>query len=210
MLLAACGSKWCAAGAAGVVNPSCWRSAMKRVMCVHFPKWPLQRLRHEQPELRDKPVVLSDTGAAPRPQIVLCSERAASLGIRPGLPVAEAVAIAPDLCICEEDVGKDRRLLERLAERMGRDSPLGRLEDGPSPQSLLADITGCAPLFHGEDRLMERAARELRATGWIARVAIADTVGAAWALAQISEVSTRIAPLGETEKFLWPLPVSAL
>src|SRR5207249_4898658 len=147
----------------------------------------LQRLRHEQPELRDKPVVLSDSGVAPRPQIILCSERATRLGIRPGLPVAEAVAIAPDLCIREEDAEKDRRLLERLAERMGRYSPLIGLEDGPSPQSLLADITGCAPLFHGEDRLMERAAQELHEDGWIAHLAIADTVGAAWALAHYTK-----------------------
>ncbi|HMC65836.1 MAG TPA: DNA polymerase Y family protein [Gemmataceae bacterium] len=182
---------------------------MKRVMCAHFPKWPLQRLQHEQPELRDKPVVLSDSSAARRPQIILCSERATRLGIRPGLPIAEAVAIAPDLCIREEDAEKDRRLLERLAERIGRYSPLVGLEDGPSPQSLLADITGCAPLFHGEDRLMEKAAGELRENGWTVRIAITDTVGASWALAHYAKTPCLMPP-SETGKFLRPLPIAAL
>jgi protein ImuB len=155
---------------------------MRRVMCVYFPKWPLQRLRHARPEVRDKPIALSN-GAAKRPQIVLCSEQAARLGIRPGFTVAEAVAIEPQIVIHEEDLEGDRRALEGLAEWTCRYSPCVGLEEGLSPQSLLVDITGCANVFRGEDRLLERAARELRAEGWSVRIAIADTVGAAWGLA---------------------------
>src|SRR5262245_52640189 len=115
---------------------------MKRVMCVYFPIWPLQRLRRERPELRDKAVVLSSPG--PKPTIVLCSAQAARLGIRSGMPVAEAVAIEPDLVIHEEDAEKDRHALEKIAEWMVRFSPGVGLEETAAPQSLLADITGCA------------------------------------------------------------------
>jgi protein ImuB len=122
-------------------------------------------------------------GAAKKPQIVLCSEQAARLGIRLGFTVAEAVAIEPQIVIQKQDPKGDRRALEALAEWMCRYSPCVGLEEGPSPQSLLADITGCANVFRGEDRLLERAVRELRAEGWNVRIAIADTVGAAWGLA---------------------------
>jgi protein ImuB len=154
-------------------------------------------------------------GAAKKPQIVLCSEQAARLGIRPGFTVAEAVAIEPQIVIQKQDPEGDRRALEGLAEWMVRYSPCVGLEEGPSPQSLLADITGCANVFRGEDRLLERAARELRTEGWSVRIAIADTVGAAWGLARYAPLSPgtpgeRGRGEGEIEPLLRPLPVAAL
>jgi protein ImuB len=123
------------------------------------------------------------------------------------------VAIEPCLLIHEEDPEGDRRGLEQLAEWLVRFSPCVGLEEGPSPQSLLADITGCAAVFKGEDRLLQRAVRELRAEGWDARVAIADTVGAAWGLAHYAPCSPAAYAPGspeEAEKALSPLPVAAL
>src|SRR5262249_14325115 len=109
---ARCASRSCAAGAAETANRCYWRSAMNRVMCVHFPKWPLRGLGHERPDVRDKPVCFAATrslrsGARGEPRIVLCSEQAARLGIRPGMPVVEALAIEPQLVIHEEDLEKD-------------------------------------------------------------------------------------------------------
>jgi protein ImuB len=148
-------------------------------------------------------------GATKRPQIIQCSEQAARLGIQPGFSVAEAVAIEPRLVIHEEDPEGDRRALEGLAEWMVRYSPCVGLEEGLAPQSLLADITGCANVFRGEDRLLERAVREVRAEGWNACIAIADTVGAAWGLARYAQTPCRTQP-GEIEQHLRPLPVAAL
>src|SRR5436189_5589317 len=37
---------------------STWKSTMKRVLCVWFPHWPLQRVCLVQPELKGRPVVL--------------------------------------------------------------------------------------------------------------------------------------------------------
>ena len=169
--------------------------------------WPLQRLRREKPELRDKAVILSKPG--PKPTVVLCSAQATRLGIRPGMPVAEGVAIEPDLVIHEEDAEEDRRALEKIAEWMVRFSPGVGLEEATAPQSLLADITGCADVFHGEARLLERAVRELRAEEWDVRVALADTVGAAWALAHYGSTPCAVPP-GQIETHLRPLPVAAL
>lgn len=113
------------------------------------------------------------------------------------------------LSVCQEDPANDRRALERLAVWAQRYSPIVGLEEGATPQSLLLDVSGCADCFHGEDRLAQQAVRELREQGWSARVAIADTVGAAWALAH-AVPSWCVTPPGETEKTLSPLPLAAL
>src|SRR6516165_3517706 len=172
---------------------------MKRAMCIYFPKWSLQRLCAGRPELRDKPVGIASRRTARGARILLCSKSAAQSGVRSGMPVAEAVAVNPQLLVEEEDPEKDLLVLQELAEWATRYSPIVGLEEGPAPQSLLLDITGCAGCFHGEDRLAERATRELKETGCFACVAIADTIGAAWAIAHYSATPRVIVPQS-TEK----------
>ncbi len=125
------------------------------------------------------------------------------------MPVAEARAIAPSLEVHDENPPRDRRALERLAIWAERFSPIVSLEEGPAPECLLLDVTGCASCFHGEDRLIQRAVGELHEQGWRVRAAIADTVGAAWALAHHVR-SWYVAPAGETDKTLLALPVALL
>jgi protein ImuB len=182
---------------------------MKRVMCIYFPKWPLQRLCAAKPELRGNPVGIADHTTNRGSYIQVCSPSAARSGIRAGMPVAEAMAINPYLRVEEENPEKDRLFLEELAVWGGRYSPIVGLEEGPAPENLLLDITGCAGCFHGEDRLAERATRELKETGWFPRVAIANTIGAAWAVAHHCLTPCVIAS-ETTEQVLSPLPVSSL
>lgn len=187
---------------------------------MYLPAWPLQRLLRGRLELRNKPLVLATPAASRGPQVVLCSQRAARFGIRPGMPVAEAVALHRHVLIEEQDPEQDRADLQKLAIWAERYSPIVGLEDGSAPQSLLLDVTGCAACFGGEDRLLQRASHEFRHHGWAVRIALADTLGAAWALAhysvgRISNPSQsmtdglKIRP-AETEKALLPLPPAAL
>jgi protein ImuB len=190
---------------------------MKRVMCVYLPAWPLQRLRHEQPGLRDKPVAFYDSGAARGPRVVLygAPERTRGRGqagrpaVWPGMPVVEAVAIERRLALCKYDPTGDRHALLHLGQWANRFSPIVALEDEPAPQSLLLDISGCAPLFGGEPALLDLVGRGLRRQGWKARIAIAGTIGAAWALAHYAAACS-LASSEETEAVLRPLPVEAL
>jgi protein ImuB len=125
------------------------------------------------------------------------------------MPVAEALAIEPRLRLIEDDPAEDLRALEHLAEWTTRLGPLVGLEEGPRPQSLLLDVTGCAAYFGGEEKLLERACHDFQAAGWVARVALADTVGAAWGLAHYGRTPGLSRP-GEAEQALRPLPVAAL
>src|SRR5438093_12819718 len=133
---------------------------MKRVMCVYLPRWPLQRLERDEPGLRDLSLALADPRAARGPQIVLCSTRAERAGVRPGMPVAEALAVDRSLQVREQNPDADLLALGRLAKWLERFSPIVAVEDvgrignpshqnEPAPQALLVDITGCADCFHG-------------------------------------------------------------
>jgi protein ImuB len=74
---------------------------------------------------------------------------------------------------------------------------------------LLVDITGCGPCFHGEDNLLHRARREFTEAGWVPRIAIADSVGAAWALAHFEQTPFLLPP-GAAATALRDLPPAAL
>src|SRR5262249_31883462 len=164
--LAACASKSCAPAARKVDSPWSWRSTMKRVMCVYLPGWPLQRRAHHNAALRAEPVAIADPRTPRGPRVVLCSRKAAGAGIRPGMPVAEALAVEPHLRVIENDPEEDVRALGRLAAWATRWSPIVGLEDGPCPQCLLLDITGCAACFGGEEKLLHRASHAFEAERW--------------------------------------------
>lgn len=125
------------------------------------------------------------------------------------MPLAEALAIERRLRVFEEDPGEDRRALGRLAEWAECFSPAVGLEDGPCPQCLLLDLTGCAGCFGSEGALLRRAVADLRASGWVARVTIADTVGAAWGVAHYGRTPGLVPP-GQTKESLLLLPTAAL
>jgi protein ImuB len=77
----------------------------------------------------------------------------------------------------------DRAALETLAAWCDQFSPTAGLEESDSPESLLLDITGLAPLFHGEEALAELVVQEFERRGYNVSVTVADTLGAAWAAA---------------------------
>ncbi len=68
--------------------------------------------------------------------------------------------------------------------------------ENSSPESLFLDVTGLAPLFGGEAALVERMARAFAQRGFTARLALADTIGAAWAVARYGEGGERKAEGG--------------
>jgi protein ImuB len=74
----------------------------------------------------------------------------------------------------------------------------------------LVDVTGCERLFGGQDRLIRRAVQGLADLGFTATAAIADTPGAAWALAHADGRQSIVAPPGQVTAALAHLPVWSL
>jgi len=153
-----------------------------------------------------RPLVLTcQHGASVR--VAESCPRAREFGIRPGLTLGQAQAMVPDLLVLPHEPRRDRALLTRLANWALRFSPV---VEPMEPHTLLVDVTGCARLFAGEPNLAQQALRGLAHQGFTARVAIADTVGAACALATHAAEPLCIAPPGDGRPLLLPLPPAAL
>ncbi len=168
----------------------------------------LRRLITDRIARRDRlqPAPLVVAGAVGNALCVTAlNDAAAKMGLTPGMTLADARAMFPALAVTEADPAADAVLLENLAGWCLRYTPLVGLAP---PNGLTLDITGCAHLFGGEERLRRDLLHRLKAAGFHARAAIADTVGAAHALARHG--STAIAPPGGQREALAELPLAGL
>ncbi|WEX11761.1 DUF6504 family protein [Chelativorans sp. AA-79] len=138
-------------------------------------------------------------------RIAALDERAEALGLKPGLGVADVRAMHPSLEIIEADPQADRRLLESLADWCDRYTPLVALD---GTDGLFLDITGCAHLFDGEEKMMQEVQSCLHRQGFDARAGLASSPGAAWAAVRFPSLS--MIPPGQEADALSPLPLSAL
>jgi len=131
---------------------------------------------------------------------------AEALGLRVGQNVTDARAAIPHLAVIEADLDADAALLASIADWADRYTPLVGFAP---PDGLLLDITGCAHLFGGEAGLLADLLGRLRGLGIEPCAAIADTAGAAAALARFGDGHT-IVPPGGARAAVAPLPLAAL
>jgi protein ImuB len=101
--------------------------------------------------------------------------------------LTDARALDPKLLAEPADPAGDAALLKRLARWAGRWSPLVEADGGGG---LRLDVSGIAHLFGGEEALVADMQGRFAALGLTARVAIAPTAAAAWALARYSKTLT--------------------
>lgn len=107
---------------------------------------------------------------------------AAGLGLRPGMSVSKAQALVQDLRIEAADAAADLASLERLAFWiLQRIAPIVAVDP---PDGIVIDATGAAHLHGGEDPMLEALTGRVALSGVTARAAVADTWGAAHALAR--------------------------
>lgn len=141
-------------------------------------------------------------------RLTAVSREAASEGLVPGITVAEARALVPNLTVGDADPVGDAADLHRLASWCQRWTPRVAAdgEDG-----LLLDITGCGHLFGGDGSLLSDIAACFTRAGIGHRLGAAPTPVAAWAWSHYRRPKT--SPilghenLGEAAR---PLPVEAL
>lgn len=120
-------------------------------------------------------------------QVVACSSEAAAQGVHPAMPVAEAQALVRELTITPHEPSADRRALERLAEACEQFTPCVALEEGEEPQCLLLDISNLEHLWGSEHDLAAQVEKFFTCRGYLVRIAVANTIGLAWALAHFAE-----------------------
>jgi protein ImuB len=133
------------------------------------------------------------------------NDAAAALGLKVGMALADARAMYPQIAVADADEHADAQMLEAIADWCDRYTPLVGLDP---PDGLMLDVTGCAHLFGGEAPLADDLVRRLKAQGYQARVAVADTVGCAWGVARFG--NDCIVSSGEALNAIAPLPLAAL
>jgi protein ImuB len=169
-------------------------------------------LRNPASELIDpeRPFVLTVeiTGGL---HIAALNAAAERLGLMIGEPLADARAKAGWLQVRAADPAADDAALKRLALWATRYTPAVSLwaeENGAD--GFFLDITGAAHLFGGETQLLADLARRLNRFDLPARIAIADTAGAAWALSHYHSSRAIVLPPGQETEILVPLTIDAL
>jgi protein ImuB len=191
-----------------------------RILTLWFPRWPVQRRFSSNAELRHVPVFVCQrqprglmtvvAWAIPRlPSQDAGGARAAEgPAIHAGMPLAEAMAVVAlahgsrscrRAWIDHDDPVADRDALLGIARWCRRFTPAVAVEgstgaESRRPECLHLDVTATAGFFGGEERLGRTAVWTLAARGLHARGAIADTPGAAWAVAHHTD---RLARIGE-------------
>jgi protein ImuB len=183
---------------------------MPRVVSLFLPTWPTDRLRRKEGDAApplEAPLVL--VGREGRRQVVLAACAAAqAAGLRVGMAVTMAQVLVPGLAVQDAEPASDAEALERLALWMLlRMSPIVAADP---PDGVVVDACGVAHLHGGEQAMLASLVGRLTASGVAARAAIADSRGAAHALARHAADPIRIAPVGVLAQALAPLPVSAL
>lgn len=154
----------------------------RRILSLWFPRLAAERwLRRIGGALPEAFAVVGDVGGAQ--VLVSLNAEAMAAGLRAGQPLRDATAMCPQLLTRPADPVGEAMFLTALRRWAGKFSPWVAEEP---PDALVVDLTGCAHLFGGEEGLMAEAEADCLHLGLTLRAGIADTPGAAWALARFA------------------------
>jgi protein ImuB len=185
---------------------------MSRFISVFVPHLAIERLNRERRTSGDAPLAddrpLALIGNVEH-GLVITAVNAASLsqGLLPGLGLADARAICPHLLTLPAAPNKDEEALLDLARWAScRYSPTLNAD---GDDGLWLEVSGVPHLFGGEHALLADLERRLAGLGFTARLAIAETLGGAHALARYARPSLIVSDR-EIATALASLPVGAL
>lgn len=127
-------------------------------------------------------------------------------GVYAGMTEADARAAISSLNVLDDKPGHADTILKGLAEWSIRYTPWVSAD---VPDGLILDATGCAHLWNGEEQYLLDIAERLKAFGYNIRVAIADTIGCAWAMCRFGQ-DVNIVESSQQLTALLPMPSHAL
>ena len=164
----------------------------------------------ENPVAPEQPFVLVLAGAG-GPCSTAVDEAGEACGLSLGEPLADARAKAGFLQVRSLDTAADDAALRRLTLWATRYTPTASPYDEENgADGFFLDIEGASHLFGGEERLLADLAARLANFDLPARLAVASTPGAAWAVSRFHPDPRCILSAGEEAAALAPLPVEAL
>jgi protein ImuB len=177
----------------------------KRFVSIWFSHLKTDWYAIRQPEIKEHAFVVASPEHG-RLVISAVNPEAGSNGIETGMAVADARAMVPGLKVMDDKPGLSGRLLKGIAEWCIRYSPEVAVD---LPEGIMLDATGCAHLWGGEKQFLKEITTRLKSRGYTVRAAMADTIGAAWAVARYGQLKAVIEP-GQHSEALLSLPPASL
>lgn len=158
----------------------------KRIVSLWLPRFAAEWRLRGIGEIASAPfAIIGEVSGATR--IASLNAIAEAQGLARGMSLSDARAMAPDLITRPAAPEREASALAAIARWAGRYSPFIATEEG---EALVMDATGCAHLFGGEQAMLTGMVSELATLGFTARAGMADTRGAAWALARYAPATT--------------------
>jgi protein ImuB len=176
----------------------------KRFVSIFFRHLATDWFALGQPHLKKLPFVLR-TSSHGRMVITAANAVANQKDIHRGMVLADARAIVPALEVQDDKPDLIIKLLTRLAEWCIRFTPVVAIDP---PDGLLLNVSGCSHLWNGDLPYVSEIIKKLNVRGYDVRVAMADTVGVAWAVARFGK--EQIIAGNMHIEALMPLPPEAL
>jgi protein ImuB len=172
-------------------------------LCLDLPLLPLEVCTRASSAAT--PFAISE-GQGRTQGVLLANDAAARCGIRPGMPVGAAYALASDLCVRERDDIAARAALERLAAWAGQFTSHVCIA---SPQALLLEVAGSLKLFRGLTALRDALRSGIDALGYRCVLAVAPTPLAATWLAHAG-IESAVVDMRALTARLFELPLDCL
>lgn len=169
---------------------------------------PTDRIRRANPSIpAEQPIAVIARSGSKR-WVSAADAAARKAGVRVGMPAAKAQALFRGLMLEDADQAADAAALERITLwALTQYSPIVAMD---APDGIVMDTEGADHLQGGERIMVTGIANRFRAKGLTARVAVADTWGAAHACARTIQRETVIVPPGETVHAVEQLPIHLL
>lgn len=180
-----------------------------RLLCVWLERLLTDSLVAKDPALAERPCVAVEAHKGAM-LVIGVSARAEAQGVVKGVSLADARAKVRDLVAREVDASSVGAVYERAVKLASRYGPWVSEPSAMPSDKLVLEVTGCAHLFGGEGPMLEELRRRGLAEGVRLRLAIADRLIGAIALAEFGPSETSIAPSGDTWAAMQPLPVVSL
>jgi protein ImuB len=176
-----------------------------RFVAIWFPRLLTDWQQRRDPSLNEKPFAFA---ADERGRRVVKAVNALAIesGAFSGMTVADCRALVPGLEVIDYDEDRPRKLLFAMAGWAIRFTPFVAVDPA---DGLILDASGCTHLWGGEERYLEDIAKKFAAFGYNVRVAMADTIGAAWGVSRFGENGC-VVKSGKEREVLSLLPPAAL
>jgi protein ImuB len=169
---------------------------------LHFPDLPLAVFARAD-ESRSPAVTAS---ASHRPDVIVANLAARKRGVAPGMSIAAALALDPELAIHLRDERAETAALESVALWAGQWTSTVAVEP---PGCVLLEISGALRYFGGLEPLLPRIRAGLGDLGFAAALAVAPTAGSAGLLARAGHEAV-IEESENNERALGSLPIDLL